>query len=132
MRANFARDPQGSDTDQIKAVAAGEAKATIANHYYYLRMAASSDPAEREAAAKVALSFPDQAGAGAHINISGAGIAKHAKRPAQALQLLEYLTSEEGQRVLAPLNNEFPIRDSIAPSPALAALGAFKQESHCA
>ncbi len=128
VRANFARDPQGSDTDQIRAVAAGEAQATIVNHYYYLRMTESEDPAERAAAGKVALVFPDQAGAGAHINISGAGIAAHAKRPAEALRLLEYLVSDEGQRVLAPLNNEFPIRPAIAPAPALAALGPFKEE----
>ena len=128
VRANFARDPQGSDTDQIKAVASGEAQATIANHYYYLRMTQSEDPAEREAAEKVALLFPDQAGAGSHVNISGAGIAKYAKRRAQALQLLEYLVSDAGQLVLAPLNNEFPIRASIAPSPTLAALGSFKEE----
>jgi iron(III) transport system substrate-binding protein len=129
VRANFARDPQGSDTDQIKAVAAGEAAAAIANHYYYLRLANSSDPAEREVAANVTLVFPDQAGAGTHINISGAGLAKHAKRPAQALRLLEYLTGDIGQRALAPLNNEYPIRADIAPAPMLAALGAFKEEN---
>ena len=128
VRANFARDPQGSDTDQIKAVAAGQAQVTIANHYYYLRMKQSEDPADREAAGKVELLFPDQVGAGAHINISGAGIAKYAKRRAQALLLLEYLASDAGQRVLAPLNNEFPIRPAIAPSPTLAALGTFKEE----
>ena len=128
VRANFARDAQGSDTDQIKAVAAGEAQATIANHYYYLRMMESEDPTERDAAGKVALVFPDQAGAGAHINISGAGIAAHAKRPAEAMQLLEYLVSDAGQHVLAPLNNEFPIRPAISPAPALTALGPFKEE----
>jgi iron(III) transport system substrate-binding protein len=95
VRANFARDPQGSDTDQIKAVAAGEAQATIVNHYYYLRLTKSDDPAEREAAARVGLVFPDQAGAGTHINISGAGVAAHAKRPERALQLLEYLVSDD-------------------------------------
>lgn len=128
VRANFARDPQGSDTDQIKAVAAGEAQATIVNHYYLLRMRKSEDPAEREAAAKVELAIPDQAGAGAHINISGAGVAKHAKRPAEALRLLEFLVSDEAQRLLAPLNDEFPIRPGIEAAPELAALGAFKEE----
>jgi iron(III) transport system substrate-binding protein len=129
VRANFAHDPQGADTDQIKSVAAGEAQATIANHYYYLRMTVSDDPAEREAASKVALMFPDQAGAGTHINISGAGIARYAKRRDQAMQLLEYLVSDAGQRVLAPLNVEFPIRPSVPPAPVLAALGSFKEEN---
>ncbi|MBL8537430.1 MAG: extracellular solute-binding protein [Hyphomonadaceae bacterium] len=128
VRANFARDPQGSDTDQIKAVAAGEAHATLCNHYYYLRLARSEDPAERDVASKVGLVFPDQTGAGTHINISGAGIAAHAKRPERALQLLEYLVSDAAQTMLAPLNDEFPIRPSIAPAPELAALGAFQEE----
>ena len=129
VRANFARDPQGADTDQIKALAAGAAEATIVNHYYLLRMAQSPDTAEREAAARVALSFPDQAGAGAHINISGAGVATYAKRAQQARQLLEYLVSDEAQNLLAPINVEFPIRPSIVPAPALAALGVFKTET---
>lgn len=128
VRANFARDPQGSDTDQIRAVAAGEAQATLANHYYVVRLQQSQDPADREIADKVGLVFPDQAGAGTHVNISGAGVARFAKRPERAVQLLEYLVSDAAQTMLAPLNIEFPIRPSIAPSPALAALGAFREE----
>lgn len=128
VRANFARDPQGSDTDQIRAVAAGEAQATVCNHYYYLRLQQSDDPADRETAEKVGLIFPDQNGAGTHVNISGAGVTAHAKRRDNAVRLLEYLVSDEAQTLLAPLNDEFPIRPEIAPAPALAALGAFRAE----
>lgn len=128
VHANFARDPQGSDTDQIKAVAAGEAQATLCNHYYYVRLMQSDDPADRAVAENVGLVFPDQASAGAHVNVSGAGIATNAKRPERALQLLEYLVSDEAQTLLAPLNVEYPIRPSIAPAPALAALGEFLEE----
>lgn len=129
VRANFVRDPQGSDTDQIKAVAAGEAQATLVNHYYLVRLAASADAAERDAAARVGLVFPDQASAGTHVNISGAGVTLHSKRPEQAIQLLEYLVSDEAQRLLAPLNTEYPIRPDITPAPELVALGAFREES---
>jgi iron(III) transport system substrate-binding protein len=128
VHANFARDPQGSDTDQIKALAAGEAQATIVNHYYYLRLTKSDDPADREIANKVGIVFPDQSGAGTHINISGAGLAKYAKQPERALQLLEYLVSGAAQTILAPLNDEFPIRPEIAAAPELVALGSFKEE----
>lgn len=128
VRANFARDPQGSDTDQIKAVAAGEAQATLCNHYYYVRLTRSDDPADRQIAERVGLVFPDQAGSGTHVNISGAGVASHSKRRDRAVQLLEYLVSDEAQRLLAPLNDEFPIRADIPPSPALAALGTFREE----
>ncbi len=128
VRANFARDPQGNDTDQIKAVAAGEAQASVCNHYYYFRMQRSEDPADREAIAKVGFVYPDQAGAGTHINISGGGVTAHAKRRDRAVQFLEYLVSDAAQTILAPLNDEFPIRPSIAPAPDLAAAGTFKEE----
>ncbi len=128
VRANFARDPQGSDTDQIKAVAAGEAAATLCNHYYYVRLIKSEDPADHEIVTKTGLVFPDQAGAGAHVNISGAGVTAHAKRRERAVQLLEYLVSGSAQTMLAPLNVEYPIRSDIAPAPELAALGTFREE----
>lgn len=127
--ANFVRDPQGADTDQIKAVGAGEAQATLVNHYYYLRMAQSEDPADRATIAATGLVFPDQNGAGTHINISGAGVTAHAKRRDKAVQFLEYLVSDAAQTMLAPLNSEYPIRPAIAPSPDLAALGGFKEEN---
>jgi iron(III) transport system substrate-binding protein len=128
VRANFVRDPQGSDTDQIKAVAAGEAQATLVNHYYLVRLMKSEDPAEREAANRVGLVFPDQAGAGTHINISGGGVTAHTQRRERAVQFLEFLVSDAAQNVIAPLNTEFPIRPAIAPAPELAALGTFKEE----
>jgi iron(III) transport system substrate-binding protein len=128
VRANFARDPQGSDTDQIKAVAAGEASATLCNHYYYVRLIKSQDPADREVVARTGLVFPDQAGSGTHVNISGAGVTAHARRRDRAVQLLEYLVSGAAQIMLAPLNVEYPIRPEIAPAPELVALGTFKEE----
>lgn len=129
VRANFARDPQGSDTDQIKAVAAGDAQATLVNHYYLVRLMKSEDPADREIADKVGLVFPDQAGDGTHVNISGGGVTLHAKQPERAVQFLEFLVGDAAQNVIAPLNTEFPIRPSIAPAPELAALGSFKEEN---
>lgn len=128
VRGNFARDPQGSDSDQIKAVAAGDAQASVCNHYYYFRMLRSEDPADRDVISKVGFVFPDQAGAGTHVNISGGGVTAHAKRRERAVQFLEYLVSTEAQTMLAPLNTEFPIRPEIAPAPDLAAAGAFKEE----
>jgi iron(III) transport system substrate-binding protein len=128
VRENFARDPQGGDTQQIEAVAAGECQVAISNHYYLLRMINSQDPAQRAVADKVGLVFPDQAGAGTHVNISGAGVSAYAQRKTEAVQLLEFLVSDGAQRMLAPLNEEYPIRREIEPTQALAALGTFKEE----
>jgi iron(III) transport system substrate-binding protein len=129
VRANFVRDPQGADTDQIKAVAAGEAQATLVNHSYYVRLLKSDDPADREVADKVGLIFPDQAGDGTHVNISGGGVTLHSQRRERAVQFMEFLVSDEAQNIIAPANTEFPIRPSISPAPELAALGAFREEN---
>lgn len=129
VKANFARDPQGSDTDQLKAVAAGACSLALVNHYYFVRLQASQDPQEREAAQKIGLIFPDQDGAGAHVNISGAGLAAHAPNRENALKLLEYLVGPEAQAAFAALNEEYPVRTGAPAGPALAALGAFKESA---
>ncbi|MCW5594044.1 MAG: extracellular solute-binding protein, partial [Burkholderiales bacterium] len=75
--ANFARSPKGGDTDQIKAVAAGECALAVANTYYYVRLMKSARPEERAEAEKVGVIFPNQSGRGTHVNVSGAGVMKH-------------------------------------------------------
>lgn len=127
VRANMARDPQGSDTDQIKAVAAGECSLALVNHYYLVRMAKSADPSEREAAQKVGLAFPDQNAGGAHVNISGAGVAAHAPNRANAVRLLEYLVGPEAQSAFAQLNEEYPVLAGAPQGEALTALGPFRE-----
>lgn len=127
VKANFAREPEGSDTDQIKAVAAGACSLALVNHYYLVRMAASPDPEERAAAAKVGLVFPDAEGRGAHINVSGAGVAAHAPHRDNAIALLRYLESPEAQRLISDLNQEYPVNPEAPPSTALQALGPFKE-----
>lgn len=126
--ANFARPPQGADTDQIKAVADGVCKVAIVNHYYYVRMLASPDPADRAIAEKVAIVFPDQNGAGTHVNISGAGISAHAPHRDNAVALMEFLVSPQAQEMFPVGNEEFPVRAGVALTPQLQALGPFKEE----
>ncbi len=129
VRANLARDPKGGDTDQIKGVAAGECDVAIANHYYYARLAGSAKADERAVAEKVGIVFPDQAGRGTHVNISGAGVLKHAPHRDAAVKFLEYLASDDAQRYFADGNNEWPVVASVrVNNPVLAALGAFKYD----
>jgi iron(III) transport system substrate-binding protein len=129
VRANMARDPKGGDTDQLKAVAAGECDVAISNHYYYARLMRSAKPADRAVAEKVGVVFPNQSGRGAHVNISGAGVLKHAPHRAAAVKFLEYLASDAAQRYFADGNNEWPVVPSVqVNNPALAALGAFKYD----
>ena len=127
---NFARAPKGGDTDQIKSVAAGECALTLANTYYYARLARSTRPDEREVAAKTGVVWPNQDGRGAHINISGAGVLKSAPHRAEAVKFLEYLAGNDAQRYFADGNNEFPaVKTATVENPALAALGNFKPDT---
>lgn len=112
--ANFARDPEGNDRDQAKAVAAGEADYAIMNSYYLARMLNSSDAAEKEAAEKVALIFPEHA----HLNISYGAMLKGAANKDNAKKFLEFLTSEEIQELYATENGEFPLNPK-APLPEI-------------
>lgn len=125
--ANLARAPKGGDTDQIRAVAAGECDVAISNHYYYARLMASDRPADQEVVRKVALSFPDQKGEGTHVNISGGGMLKHAPNRANAIRFLEFLASDEAQVFFANGNNEWPVVPTVNPgNKHLDAMGKFK------
>ncbi len=126
---HLARSPAGGDTDQLKAVAAGVCDITIANTYYYGRLINSDKASDQEVASKVGLFWPNQNDRGTHVNVSGAGVTKHAKNKDNAIKLIEFLASDEAQQWYAAVNNEFPVVPSVALSPTLAAWGEFKQDS---
>jgi iron(III) transport system substrate-binding protein len=125
---NMAREPAGGDTDQIKAVAAGECDVAVVNHYYLVRLIKSDDPAEREVADAVGVVFPNQDGRGTHANVSGAAVVAGAPNKEHAVKLLEYLTTEQAQIYFAEGNNEFPVVDGVEVDPILAAWGDIKTD----
>jgi iron(III) transport system substrate-binding protein len=128
--ANMARAPKGGDTDQIKAVAAGECDITISNTYYFARLLRSDKPEDKALVAKVGVIFPNQTGAnarGTHINISGAGVARYAPNKDNAIKFLEYLATPEAQRYFADGNNEYPAVGKMS-SVALDSLGTFRRD----
>lgn len=127
--ANMARKPQGGDTDQILAVAAGQCDIAIANTYYYGGMQNSAKESERDAAAKVGIFFPNQQGRGAHMNVAGAGMTISARNKTEAVKLLEYLSGPQAQKLFAEANNEFPVLPGAKLSPTVEAWGKFKGET---
>jgi len=131
--ANFARRPQGGDTDQIRAIAAGEGDIAIANTYYFGRLLASKRKRDRRVTDRVAVFWPNQpgpgiAGRGAHVNISGAGVTKSAPHRDAAIRLLEFLTGEEAQRIYATLGHEMPVRPGVAVGPIVESMGRFQAD----
>jgi iron(III) transport system substrate-binding protein len=129
LKANLARSPKGGDTDQIRAVAAGECDVGVANTYYYVRLAKSSKAADRAVAEKVGVVFPNQDGFGTHVNVSGGGVARHAPHRENAVRFLEYLAGPDAQSYFANGNNEWPaVPGTSLDNPALVALGTFKED----
>jgi iron(III) transport system substrate-binding protein len=130
MVANFARAPKGGDTDQIKAVAAGECGVAISNTYYVARLLRSTKVEELKMMEKVGIVWPNQTTTGAHINVSGGGMLKTAPNKAAAIKFMEYLASDEAQRYFADGNNEWPAVASVkVANPALESLGKFKADN---
>jgi iron(III) transport system substrate-binding protein len=128
--ANFARSPSGGDRDQIMAAAAGECDIAVANTYYLARMLHSGkDDAQRSAAEKMAIIWPNQADRGVHVNVSGAGVIRYSKNRENAVRLLEFLVSDDAQKWYAEVNHEYPVKAGVDISDALRAFGAFKADS---
>ena len=129
LKNNLARDPRGGDTDQIKAVAAGECDLALANTYYLVRLLRSAKAEDRKTMEKIGVIWPNQDNRGAHINISGGGMLRHAPHKAAAGKFLEYLASDGAQAHFADGNNEWPVVATVkVKNPELQSLGKFKAD----
>lgn len=126
---NFAKPPSGGDRDQIKAVAASQCDLALANTYYYAQMLYGGDAAQKAAAQKVGIFFPNQADRGTHINISGAGVTASAPNKANAIKLLEYMMLDDAQRWYSTTNGEYPVKATIPAADQLQAWGQFKTDA---
>lgn len=129
MVDNFARNPVGGDTDQIRGIGAGECDVSVGNSYYYVRLMTNPGDKDKGLAEKVGWVFPNQGDRGTHVNVSGAGVLKHAPHREAAVKFLEYLASESAQRYFADGNNEYPVVAGIEPNEALKSLGQFETDS---
>ena len=129
VNANLARQPKGGDTDQIKAVAAGECSIALSNTYYIARLIKSDKPDERAMMERLRVVWPNSAGRGVHMNVSGGGVLKNAPNKDNAIKFMEYLASDQAQAYFANGNNEWPIVPTVrVTNEALDSLGKFKPD----
>lgn len=123
--ANLAADPFPDDTKAMEAVAAGLCDVTVVNTYYFGRLM------EKKPNLPLAIFWPNQnlksKAAGVHVNVSGAGVTRYAKHEAEAVKLLEWLSSAKAQNLYADVNLEYPANPAIKPDAVVAAWGGFKQ-----
>jgi iron(III) transport system substrate-binding protein len=121
--ANLATDPIADDTKVLEAIAAGQCDVGVVNTYYYGRLMKKSPELP------LALYWPNQSDRGVHVNVSGAGVTKHAKHKQAALKFLEWLSSEKAQNLFADENQEYPANPKVKPHASVAAWGSFKQDN---
>lgn len=128
MVRNMARNPEGGDRDQAKAVAAGIGDVAVMNTYYLGQMLNSSDEEEKKVAEGLGVFFPDQETTGTHVNISGIGLTRAAKHKEAAMMLMEYLSGAGAQKAFAENNYEYPVNKDVPASELLQSWGAFKEQ----
>lgn len=126
---NFARDPEGNDRDQAKAVMAGTADVAVINTYYMGKMANSSDEYEVEVYNALRVFFPNQDTTGTHVNVSAAGVVSESDNVDYATQLIEFLSDEYAQGIFAEANYEYPVNPNVQPSELLQSWGAFTPQN---
>lgn len=127
---NFARDPQGGDTDQLRGLVSGECDISVSNTYYFARaLRTSVDGLGSESLGNIGWVFPAQNAEGAHMNLSGGGVAAHAPNRENAIAFLEYLSSDQAQRYFSAGNDEYPAVPGVGLSPSVAELGLFRPDA---
>lgn len=128
---NLSRRPQGNDRAQVKAIFEGQCDISIINNYYFGKLKYSEDPSQREWAKSIDLIFPNQGvdERGAHINISGGGVAKYSKNKSEAVALLEFLSKAQSQKMYGEINFEYPVNPSVETTEELKSWGSFKSDS---
>lgn len=119
---NLATAPYSNDMRAMEAVAAGQCDATIVNSYYFGRLK------REQPDINLAIHWPNQQGRGVHINVSGAGVTKHAKNPEAALALLEWLSQAQAQYLFAKVNQEYPVNPAVEASDEVQSWGEFKAD----
>ena len=127
LKANLARKPQGNDRAQVKAIWSGECDISLGNTYYMGQML--DDPEQVPWAESVRLLFPVFETGGTHVNISGIAMTKSAPNRDNALKLMEFLASPEGQQLYAEKNDEYPVTPGTPPSDRVAAWGSFTPDT---
>ncbi len=127
---NFARAPQGGDTDQLRGLVSGECDISISNTYYFARAIRKDvDGLDQDAMDNIGWVFPAQNAEGAHMNLSGGGVAANAPNKENAIKFMEYLASDPAQQYFSAGNDEYPAVPGVGLSPSVAALGLFRPDA---
>ena len=121
--SNLAATPNAKDSHVMNAILAGQCDVGLVNTYYFGRLI------EKTPDAPLKLFWANQDTTGVHVNVSGAGVTKHASNSDGAVQLLEWLSSAKAQAIYGALNKEYPANQNIASDEVVSAWGTFKKDN---
>ena len=129
VRDNLAHKPAGGDREQARDIASGKCDLALGNTYYMALMTTNEkNPEQKQWAAAIRLMFPNANDRGTHVNISGVAMAKNAPNRAAAVKLMEFLASDEAQKIYATANNEYPVGPGVPPSDIVKSWGTLKAD----
>ncbi|MGD8783038.1 MAG: extracellular solute-binding protein [Thioalkalispiraceae bacterium] len=109
MKANVGNSVFNKHSKIVKAVASGRKSVGLVNHYYIYRHLAKHP----DAPIKIVLPDQDKAGMGIAWNVAGAAIVKHTAKTEAAKKLIDFMVSEQGQKLFAEVNREYPTRPGV-------------------
>lgn len=127
--ANFARSPQGGDTDQLRGIVSGECQIALTNSYYFLRALDGGVDGLSGSTDMLGWVFPNQSDRGAHVNVAAMGVTVNAPNRNNAVKFLEFMTTDFAQSYFANQNNEFAAVAGIGLAPNPASLGLFRMDA---
>ena len=130
VKANLAQKPAGGDREQARDIYSGKCDLALGNTYYMALMTKNEkNPEQKDWANAIRVVFPNANDRGSHVNISGMALTKHAPNKANALKLMEFLASEEAQKIYALANNEYPVNPKVPASDVVQSWGALKADA---
>jgi iron(III) transport system substrate-binding protein len=127
VKANLGRKPAGGDREAVRDVYTGQCDLALGNTYYMAAML--KNPEQKAWADSVRILFPNAGDRGTHVNISGVALTKHAKNKDNAIKLMEFLLSDEGQKIYSEVNNEYPVSPNVPPSELVKSWGTLKPDA---
>ncbi|WP_372800906.1 Fe(3+) ABC transporter substrate-binding protein [Paracoccus seriniphilus] len=127
VKANLAKKPEGNDRAQVKSIWAGECDISLGNTYYMGKML--QDDEQKDWAESVRILFPTFTDGGTHVNVSGVAMTKASPNQDAARQLMDFLVSDEAQKIYAETNFEFPVSDHVERSELVKSWGEFTPDS---
>lgn len=126
VKANLARKAAGGDREVARDILGNLCDAGVGNSYYVgLMRSGGGGPEQEKWGAAIQVILPKFTNGATHVNASGAAIAKFAPNRDNAVKFLEFLVSNEGQKIYTQDNFEYPVKVGAEMHPIIKALGTL-------